>query len=96
MFIDVFRRSQHISQFIHHSPLQVWCCIIDKAEAVKRIKDRDGKTEDEAKARLSAQPPNADTVAEANVVFCTKWKGEFPQKQVEKAWINLQDVVKIY
>lgn len=74
------------SQMCH----EVWVSFVDKDEAVKRIMERDGRTQEEAEKRLASQMTNADYVSHAHVVFCTKWAGEFTQKQVEKAWERLQ------
>ncbi len=72
--------------------MQVWGCVIPEAEAVARIVERDGKTEEEAMKRLSSQPPNQEIVDASNVVFCTQWDGQFTQKQVEMAWQELEDL----
>ena len=37
---------------------QVWVAIVDEETAVRRIMERDGKSEDEAKKRLSSQISN--------------------------------------
>ncbi|TRY68647.1 hypothetical protein TCAL_07684 [Tigriopus californicus] len=69
---------------------EVWVSFVDQDEAIKRIMERDGRSQDEAEKRLASQMTNADYVRHAHVVFCTKWAGEFTQKQVEKAWTRLQ------
>jgi len=68
---------------------QVWVSIVDREEAVKRIVERDRKTEDEAVKRLQSQISNQEFVNAANVVFCSKWEKEFTQAQVKKAWDHL-------
>ena len=68
---------------------QVWVSIVDREEAVKRIVERDRKTEDEAVKRLQSQISNQEFVNAANVVFCSKWEKEFTQSQVKKAWDHL-------
>ena len=69
---------------------QVWVSIVDRHEAVKRIMERDGKTEEEATKRLQSQISNQEFVSAANVVFCSKWSEEFTQSQVKKAWDRLE------
>ena len=44
--------------------------------------ERDGKTEEAAKRRLSAQPSNHEVVDHAHVVFSSLWDREFTQEQV--------------
>ena len=44
--------------------------------------ERDGKTEEAAKRRLSAQLSNQEVIDHAHVVFSTLWEREFTQKQV--------------
>ncbi|XP_030076933.1 bifunctional coenzyme A synthase isoform X2 [Microcaecilia unicolor] len=70
---------------------EVWTTIIPEPEAVTRIMDRDGVSEDAAKARLLNQLSNSERVARSNVVLCTLWDPEVTQKQVEKAWDLLQE-----
>ncbi|XP_077286040.1 bifunctional Phosphopantetheine adenylyltransferase - Dephospho-CoA kinase isoform X2 [Arctopsyche grandis] len=68
---------------------QVWTSIIPPEEAVKRLKERNGLSEQEAKDRLSSQPSNSEQVANANIVFSSFWSYEFTSLQVTKAWENL-------
>ena len=68
---------------------QVWVAIVDEETAVRRIMERDGKSEDEAKKRLSSQISNQKYVNEANVVFCSKWEVSYTRKQVDIAWRHL-------
>ncbi|XP_078727216.1 bifunctional coenzyme A synthase isoform X2 [Lampetra fluviatilis] len=65
---------------------EVWVVLIPEDEAVRRIVERDGVTDDSAKKRLSNQLSNQRRVEEANVVLCTYWQPQVTQKQVEKAW----------
>ena len=69
---------------------QVWVSIVDTETAVQRIMERDHKTEEEARQRLTSQVSNQSYVDEANVVFCSKWEVAYTRKQVEKAWTYLQ------
>lgn len=72
---------------------QVWVCIIKRQEAIQRIVERDGKSQEEAERRIDSQMSNADRVARANVVFCTQWSGDYTQQQVEKAWATLNNYI---
>ncbi|XP_077315569.1 bifunctional coenzyme A synthase isoform X1 [Lithobates pipiens] len=69
---------------------EIWTVIIPEQEAVVRITNRDGVTEDSAKNRLSSQMSNNERVAASNVVLCTLWDPEITQIQVQKAWDLLQ------
>nr|XP_045618010.1 bifunctional coenzyme A synthase-like isoform X1 [Procambarus clarkii]XP_045618011.1 bifunctional coenzyme A synthase-like isoform X1 [Procambarus clarkii] len=73
---------------------QVWVCIIKREEAICRIMERDGKTQEEAEKRIDNQMSNKDRVARANVVFCTQWSGDYTQQQVEKAWSILNNHIE--
>lgn len=64
-------------------------CIVKREEAVRRIVERDGKTQEEAERRLDSQMSTVERIKRANVVFCTQWSGEYTQKQVERAWAAL-------
>lgn len=68
---------------------QVWVCIVKREEAVRRIVERDGKTQEEAERRLDSQMSTTERIERANLVFCTQWSGEYTQKQVERAWATL-------
>ncbi|KAM4692306.1 bifunctional coenzyme A synthase [Rhinophrynus dorsalis] len=65
---------------------EVWTVIIPEKEAVLRIMNRDGISEEAAKNRLSSQMSNSQRVDLSNVVLCTLWEPEVTQKQVQKAW----------
>lgn len=64
-------------------------CILKRDEAVKRIMERDGKTQAEAERRVDSQLPGTTMVEAANVVFCTQWSTDYTQQQVERAWTTL-------
>lgn len=68
-------------------------CIIKREEAIKRIVERDGKTQEEAERRIDSQLSNKERVSRANVVFCTQWAGEYTQEQVERAWESVQTML---
>lgn len=69
---------------------EVWSCIVSPEEAIKRIKERNNLTEEEARKRVLAQPTNCEQVEIANVVFCTLWTSSYTEKQVRRAWDELQ------
>lgn len=73
---------------------QVWVCIIKREEAIKRIVERDGRTQEEAERRIDNQLSNKERVSRANVVFCTQWAAEYTQDQVERAWEGLQTMLR--
>lgn len=74
--------------------LQVWVCIIKREEAIKRIVERDGRTQEEAERRIDSQLSNKERVSRANVIFCTQWAQEYTQDQVERAWKDLQTMLR--
>lgn len=56
--------------------------------------ERNKLTEDEAKNRILVQPTNQVQVENAHVVFSTMWSHAITQKQVEKAWNEIQSDLK--
>ena len=51
-------------------------------QAIRRIVERDGKTEEEAKRRIDSQISNKERLEPANVVLSTLWAPEVTQRQV--------------
>lgn len=70
---------------------EVWCCVIPVEEAVQRLKDRNGLSEEQAMSRIATQMTNQERVDRSHVVFSTLWEPEFTQTQVEKAWRLLNE-----
>ena len=70
---------------------EVWSCIIPEQEAVNRLKERNGLSEEEALQRIHSQADNQYRVDRSNVVLCTLWDYSVTQVQVEKAWRLLQE-----
>lgn len=68
---------------------EIWTCIIPQSEAIKRVMDRNGLSEEAAKLRIEMQPSNTEQVKEANVVISTLWSYEETLVQVERAWREL-------
>ncbi|XP_078047620.1 bifunctional Phosphopantetheine adenylyltransferase - Dephospho-CoA kinase [Augochlora pura] len=69
---------------------EIWTCIIPQEEAIKRVMDRNGLTETDAKLRIQVQPNNVEQVKEANVVICSLWSHDVTRDQVQKAWNDLK------
>lgn len=74
------------TDFVH----EIWVTVIPEDEAVLRITERDGVSQEDAMRRLQSQWSNARQVEHANVVLCTLWEPEVTQRQVQKAWNLLQ------
>lgn len=68
---------------------EIWSMIIPREEAIKRIVERNGLTEEAAKQRIDSQMSNEQIVEHSNVVFSSLWSHEYTQKQAEKAWKEL-------
>ena len=73
---------------------EVWCCVIPRDEAVKRIVNRNGLTEEAALKRISSQMSNDERLSKSNVVLSTFWEPDFTEKQCQKAWQLLEDRLK--
>ncbi|XP_065359437.1 bifunctional coenzyme A synthase [Calliphora vicina] len=73
---------------------EVWSMIVPPEEAVKRVVERNGLTEEEAKRRLASQLSNSEMVARSHVIFSSLWDTEFTLKQAEKAWLMLMQELK--
>lgn len=69
----------------------MWTTIVRQDEAVKRLKERDGLTEEQIMGRIKSQPRNKDYVEASNVVFCSLWSVDYTHQQVDKAWKGLQE-----
>ena len=57
-------------------------------QAVRRLVERNGMTEEEALKRLRSQINNEDKVSQANVVLCTLWHPDVTQKQVDSTQLS--------
>ncbi|KAK0426268.1 hypothetical protein QR680_009614 [Steinernema hermaphroditum] len=64
---------------------EVWTVFVPKDEMIKRLKDRNGLSEEQAIARIESQISNQSRIAESNVVFCSLWTYEETQAQVKLA-----------
>nr|ABF18183.1 possible dephospho-CoA kinase [Aedes aegypti] len=74
---------------------EIWSCIIPREEAIQRLMDRNGLTEEEADKRIKAQVSNTELVQNSDIVFCTAWSYEYSQKQAEKVWTDLVEELKL-
>jgi len=72
---------------------EIWGAFIDRQEAIKRIVERDGKTEEQAEARLSNQMSNHELISKCNTIFYTKWDYSITHQQVAKAWSRLNRIL---
>jgi len=68
---------------------EVWVCVVPRSEAVKRIVERDKKTEEEAGRRLDSQKSNEERVRVASTVISSLWDPAITREQVERAVIRL-------
>lgn len=73
---------------------EIWSMIIPREEAIKRIVERNGLTEEAAAQRIDSQMSNTEIVQHSNVVFSSLWSHEYTLKQAEKAWQELQQHLK--
>uniref|UniRef100_A0A7E4ZY55 CTP_transf_like domain-containing protein n=1 Tax=Panagrellus redivivus TaxID=6233 RepID=A0A7E4ZY55_PANRE len=60
---------------------QIWTTFVPRAEAIKRIIDRDGLSPEAAEARINAQLSNEDRIALSHVVFCSLWEYSETERQ---------------
>lgn len=70
---------------------QIWLCIIPVEEALTRVMARDKLEKDQALRRIQAQMSNKDRVDKANVIFCSLWDYATTERQVARAWNELQE-----
>lgn len=73
---------------------EIWSMIIPREEAIKRIVERNGLSEEAAAQRIDSQMSNREIVQHSNVVFSSLWSHEYTMKQAEKAWQELQQHLK--
>ena len=64
---------------------EVWVCMVPRQEAIKRIMERDKKTEMEAERRLDNQMSNSERVTAASTVISTLWSEDITQSQLSAA-----------
>jgi dephospho-CoA kinase len=64
----------------------IWVVTSTPEQQLARLISTRGMREDEARARIAAQPPQADKVAQADVVIDNSGSLEATRRQVETAW----------
>jgi dephospho-CoA kinase len=64
----------------------IWVVTCRPEQQLARLLSSRGMREDEARARIAAQPPQADKVAQADVVIDNSGSLEATRRQVEAAW----------
>ena len=84
--VIVLEASQLIEAKWHEKLHQLWVSIVPPDVAVKRVMERNGLSEEEARSRVSSQMSNKERVSHANVVFCSLWDRDFTRVQVQRAW----------
>jgi dephospho-CoA kinase len=68
----------------------IWVVTCPPEQQLARLISTRGMREDEARARIAAQPPQADKIAQADVVIDNSGPLEDTRRQVEVAWQALQ------
>ena len=64
----------------------IWVVTCTPEQQIERLTATRGMSEAEARARLAAQPPQADKIAQADVVIDNSGTLEQTRRQVEAAW----------
>uniref|UniRef100_A0A0K0EDK8 CTP_transf_like domain-containing protein n=1 Tax=Strongyloides stercoralis TaxID=6248 RepID=A0A0K0EDK8_STRER len=64
---------------------QVWTVFVPREEAIQRIINRNGLSEDEATKRIDSQISIEERISKSNVVFCSLWDVHETQRQVSLA-----------
>ena len=70
---------------------EIWSMIIPREEAIKRVVERNGLSEEAAAQRIDSQKSNEFIVEHSHVVFSSLWSHEYTLQQAEKAWKELQE-----
>ena len=70
---------------------QLWTTFVPRVEAIRRIKERDNLTEEEAEARIDAQSSNEVRINESHVVFCSLWEYAETERQIKLALDNVRN-----
>jgi dephospho-CoA kinase len=70
---------------------QVWVVTAPREQQILRLMGSRGLSEAEAALRIDAQPPQADKVAQADVVIDNGGSLDEVRAQVERAWMELRN-----
>ncbi|XP_055840806.1 bifunctional coenzyme A synthase [Episyrphus balteatus] len=73
---------------------EVWSMLVSPDEAIRRVVERNGLSEEEARKRIANQIDNQIVVEKSNVVFSSEWSPDYTQKQAEKAWTMITTELK--
>jgi dephospho-CoA kinase len=68
---------------------EIWVALAPPEVAVKRLKERGGLCEDEARARIKAQRPAAERAKYADVIINTDCSLSEVRAQIDKLWKNV-------
>lgn len=69
---------------------EVWTVFVPAEETIRRVVERDGSDEQQARARMNSQLSNKARIDRSNVVFCSLWDYSETRKQVDRAVQNLK------
>jgi dephospho-CoA kinase len=72
----------------------VWVVTCDEREQLRRLVEERGMTEQDARQRIAAQPPQHEKVAVADVVIDNSGTREQTKQQVDDAWQKVLGYVK--
>ena len=72
---------------------EVWVAFIARAEAIRRVQQRNNVDETEATRRVDAQLSNVQRIQRADVLLCTQWSYQQTEQLCERAWEGLQQRV---
>ncbi len=70
---------------------EVWVVVVAPETAIRRARARDGLSEDQARARLAAQPDNAERARHAKVLLDNSGSIEALQRQIDEQWRRLTE-----
>ncbi len=70
---------------------QVWVVTAPREQQIQRLMQTRGLSEAEAALRIDAQPPQAEKIAQADVVIENGGSLEAAREQVTRAWRRLRD-----
>lgn len=68
---------------------EIWVTFVSREEQIKRIVARDGKTEEQAAARIDSQPKHEEVIKQAHVLLTTMYEPNVTKEIVKKAHTNL-------
>ncbi|CAI5439833.1 unnamed protein product [Caenorhabditis angaria] len=69
----------------HKNLAEVWTVFVPQEETIQRVMNRDKISEEQARARMSAQISNKERIDASQIVFCSIWSYETTREQVDRA-----------